>query len=320
MTGGAGFIGSNFVSRTIERNNFGVTHVTVLDNFTYAGSLQNLAESLGHIELIKGSISDFAIVEKAVAAHDVIINFAAESHNDNSLRDPKIFFETNVMGTLNLVNACVKHDKRFHHISTDEVFGDLALDSEDFFDVASPYNPSSPYSASKASSDHIVRAWVRSYGLPATISNCSNNYGIRQNWEKLIPKTILLCATGQGPQLYGNGNNIRDWIHVNDHVDGIWSVIQGAKIGDTYLLGSRDLQSNVTIVKKILEFFDMESSQINYVDDRPGHDKKYALDPSLAEKVLGWMPKHASILDEIHSVIPWYLESLRLSRGTGPAS
>ena len=208
VTGGAGFIGSNFVRRALE---FGeVTEIVVLDSLTYAGRESNLNGVIDAVRLVKGDIRDEALVNALVEDSDVVVNFAAETHNDNSLEHPQVFFETNVLGTLALVQACVSHDVRLHHISTDEVFGDFPLGSKEKFDRESPYKPSSPYSASKASADHIVRAWTRSFGLRATISNCSNNYGPFQHEEKLIPRTILNAVFGMKPKVYGTGLNVRD--------------------------------------------------------------------------------------------------------------
>jgi len=302
VTGGAGFIGSNFVRRSLEVDPS--LKITVLDALTYAGSLQNLQESISSIRFVQGDIRDLGLVDELVKESDLVVHFAAESHNDNSLNNPSLFVETNVNGTLTLIEACRKYDVRFHHISTDEVFGDLPLDSEDSFTLQTPYNPSSPYSASKASSDLLVRAWVRSFGLRATISNCSNNYGPNQHWEKLIPNTIRLIHMGQKPTVYGTGANIRDWIHVEDHTDGIWAVIKGGIIASTYLLGARDTRSNLEIVKAILKTMGKPEDWMNFVEDRAGHDLKYSIDPSEAELGLGWKPRYR----EIDSVIPDLVE------------
>jgi dTDP-glucose 4,6-dehydratase len=243
-----------------------------------------------------------------VSEADLVVHFAAESHNDNSLRNPNIFFETNVMGTLNIANACLKFGVRLHHISTDEVFGDLPLESPEQFSLETPYNPSSPYSASKASSDHIIRSWVRSFGLRATISNCSNNYGPNQHWEKLIPFTIKTILEGGRPQVYGNGLNVRDWIHVDDHTDGIWSAIEAGEIGETYLFGARDQLDNLTVVKSILNQLGKDKSDFELVSDRPGHDLRYAIDPSFAEKSLNWHPQHSSLLEALPGLASLYSE------------
>lgn len=304
VTGGAGFIGSNFVIRTrLIRPD---VQITVLDSLTYAGNLENLASVLNEIKFARGSITDNAQVEKLVSESDVVVHFAAESHNDNSLRNPNIFFETNVMGTLNIANACVKFDVRLHHISTDEVFGDLPLNSLEEFTLEAPYNPSSPYSASKASSDHIIRSWVRSFGLRATISNCSNNYGPNQHWEKLIPFTIKTVLEGGRPKVYGNGLNVRDWIHVDDHTDGIWRAVEGGEIGETYLFGARNQLSNLMVVSSILNQMGRDKSEFELVSDRPGHDLRYAIDPSYAEQSLNWHPQHSSLIAALPGLVSFY--------------
>lgn len=307
VTGGAGFIGSNFVIRTrLIRPD---AQITVLDSLTYAGNIENLASVLNEIKFVRGSISDYAQVEKLISESDVVVHFAAESHNDNSLRDPNIFFETNVMGTLSIANACAKFDVRLHHISTDEVFGDLPLDSLEEFTLETPYNPSSPYSASKAASDHIIRSWVRSFGLRATISNCSNNYGPNQHWEKLIPFTIKTVLEGGRPKVYGNGLNVRDWIHVDDHTDGIWRAIEAGEIGETYLFGARNQLSNLMVVSSILNQMGKDKSDFELVSDRPGHDLRYAIDPSFAEKSLNWNPKHSRLIDALPELVSFYSDS-----------
>jgi dTDP-glucose 4,6-dehydratase len=304
VTGGAGFIGSNFVTRTLETR-LGV-EITVLDSLTYAGSRANLMPFSGAIKFVRGDIRDSELVDKLVSASDLVVHFAAESHNDNSLKKPNLFFDTNVMGTLNVANSCVANDVRLHHISTDEVFGDLPLDSDSMFGLETAYNPSSPYSASKAAGDHVIRSWVRSFGLRATISNCSNNYGARQHWEKLIPSTIKSLLQGGKAAVYGSGLNERDWIHVNDHVDGIWLAIEKGLIGSTYLFGARDVQSNLSVVSIILENLGLDESCIEFVADRPGHDLRYAIDPSAAENELAWSPAYTSILKSLPDIIPWY--------------
>jgi dTDP-glucose 4,6-dehydratase len=289
VTGGAGFIGSHFVEWTVK--NRPEVELLVLDKLTYASSLgKPIIEALG-VPIFVGDIANFYDVEKAGAQVDVIVNFAAETHNDNSIEGPDIFFRTNVLGTIELVKFAVNNDVRFHQISTDEVFGDLPLDTNEKFTEQSPYRPSSPYSASKASADHIVRAWVRTYGLRATISNCSNNYGPRQHPEKLIPKTIDLLSKGENPVLYGMGQNVRDWIHVEDHVTGIWAVLDKGKMGSTYLLGASQERSNLDVVGEICEIFNRSVDANSFVADRSGHDLRYAIDSSLAQRELGWSPK-----------------------------
>jgi dTDP-glucose 4,6-dehydratase len=293
VTGGAGFIGSHFVEWTTK--NRPEVELVVLDKLTYASVVgKDTVESLG-VPLIVGDIADPEDVSNAARGVDVIVNFAAETHNDNSIEGPDIFFKTNVIGTLELVKLASSHDIRFHQISTDEVFGDLPLDSTEKFTEDSPYKPSSPYSASKAAADHIVRAWVRTYGLRATISNCSNNYGPRQHPEKLIPKTINLLVAGERPVLYGVGENIRDWIHVEDHVSGVWAVLDRGRIGETYLLGSGCERTNNQIASILLESRGLPADYLDFIPDRPGHDLRYAINASRAISELGWKPHNPSI-------------------------
>ena len=305
VTGGAGFIGSNFVHRTLEAHKD--VEIIVLDSLTYAGRLSNLKSALGRIDFIQANILDEFLVERMVSKVDLVVHFAAESHNDNSLNDPRPFIETNIMGTFNIIQACVKHDVRLHHISTDEVFGDLPLESTGKFTPDTPCNPSSPYSASKASSDMLVRAWVRSFGLKATISNCSNNYGPNQHEEKLIPRTILLASQGIKPKVYGNGSNVRDWIHVDDHNDGVWAVIEKGQIGETYLLGANGERSNLQVVRTVLKELDLPEDFIEFVVDRPGHDLRYAIDASRTINELGWKPNYESFEEGIKDVVSHYV-------------
>jgi len=307
VTGGAGFIGSNFVRRTLATRPD--VKVTVLDSLTYAGRLSNLEGLEGKFEFVQGDICDSKVVESVVSKADVVVHFAAESHNDNSLKSPRPFIETNVFGTFELIQACVKNSVRMHHVSTDEVFGDLALDGADKFTRDTPYNPSSPYSASKASSDHLVRAWVRSFGLKATISNCSNNFGPYQHEEKLIPRMIGLINSGAKPELYGNGANVRDWIHVDDHNDGVWAVIDKGVIGQTYLLGADNQRSNLQVVQALLEIMGKPTDLIEFIGDRPGHDLRYAIDASETEAELGWKPKHGNFEEKLAEAVGFYAAS-----------
>ena len=304
VTGGAGFIGSNFVRRTLVTRTD--VQITVLDALTYAGRLSNLEGLEGKYEFVEGNICDASVVDSLVSKADVVVHFAAESHNDNSLKSPKPFIDTNVIGTFELIQACVKHGVRFHHVSTDEVFGDLALEGTDKFTRDTPYNPSSPYSASKASSDHLVRAWARSFGLKATISNCSNNFGPYQHEEKLIPRMIGLIASGAKPELYGNGANVRDWIHVDDHNDGVWAVIEKGVIGQTYLLGADNQRSNLEVVKALLGIMGQPEDFIAFIGDRPGHDLRYAIDASDTESELGWKPKHGNFEEKLVETVSFY--------------
>jgi dTDP-glucose 4,6-dehydratase len=307
VTGGAGFIGSNFVRQTIATKTN--AQVTILDALTYAGRLSNLSGLEGKYEFVHGDIRDSSVVDSLVSRSDMVVHFAAESHNDNSLQSPKPFIETNVMGTFELIQACVRHDVRFHHVSTDEVFGDLPLDGKDKFNRETPYNPSSPYSASKASSDHLVRAWVRSFGLRATISNCSNNFGPYQHEEKFIPRMIDLISKGLKPEIYGNGANVRDWIHVDDHNEGVWAVLERGKNGQTYLLGADNQRSNLQVVKALLDIMGKDQDFISFIMDRPGHDLRYAIDASATENELSWKPKHGNFEQKLEETVTHYLDA-----------
>ena len=307
VTGGAGFIGSNFVRQTIATKTN--AQVTILDALTYAGRLSNLSGLEGNYEFVHGDIRDSSVVDSLVSTSDIVIHFAAESHNDNSLQSPKPFIETNVLGTFELIQACVRHDVRFHHVSTDEVFGDLPLDGKDKFNRETPYNPSSPYSASKASSDHLVRAWVRSFGLRATISNCSNNFGPYQHKEKFIPRMIDLISKGLKPEIYGNGANVRDWIHVDDHNEGVWAVLERGKIGQTYLLGADNQRSNLQVVKALLEIMGKDEDFMSFISDRPGHDLRYAIDASATEIELRWKPKLGNFEQKLEETVSHYLDA-----------
>lgn len=251
VTGGCGFIGANFV-RYVARNHPDV-HITVLDKLTYAGNPANIdGLPQSQVELVIGDICDASLLERIVPGCDAIVHFAAESHNDNSIFDPEPFIRTNVEGTMRLLEAACKYDVRFHHIGTDEVYGDLALDDPARFDENSPYRPSSPYSASKAASDQLVRAWTRTYGLRATISNCSNNYGPYQHVEKFIPRQITSIMEGVRPKLYGTGENVRDWIHTEDHSSAVWEILTRGRIGETYLIGADGEMSNIAVMRMIL--------------------------------------------------------------------
>lgn len=305
VTGGAGFMGSNFVVRSIQRDPG--LDITVVDSLTYAGDLKNLSEVESSINFIKGDICDQGLVDSLVAKSDIIVNFAAETHNDNSLLDPSPFMRTNILGVFTLISATRKHSKRFHQISTDEVFGDLPINGSEQFVESSPMNPSSPYSASKASGDMLVRSWHRSFGLAATISNSSNNFGKNQNPEKLIPNAIRAAQNDQPITVYGNGQNIRDWIHVDSHTDGVWSILNHGRIGETYLLGSRAERTNIQVVTHILKTLGKPEELLTFVADRPGHDRRYGIDPSKAEAELGWRSSDRSFEDQLTEVIGSYL-------------
>ena len=305
VTGGCGFIGANFV-RYVARNHPDV-HVTVLDKLTYAGNPQNIAGlPQSQVELVVGDICDAALLDRLVPECDAIVHFAAESHNDNSIADPEPFIATNVEGTMRLLEAARAYDVRFHHISTDEVYGDLALDDPERFTERSPYRPSSPYSASKAASDHLVRAWVRTYGLRATISNCSNNYGPYQHVEKFIPRQITSILEGMRPKLYGTGANVRDWIHVDDHSSAVWEILTRGSIGETYLIGADGERSNIDVLRMILRLMGQSEDAFDWVRDRPGHDRRYAIDPTKLRTELGWRPAHTDFERGMQGVIDWY--------------
>ncbi|WP_046528783.1 MULTISPECIES: dTDP-glucose 4,6-dehydratase [Cellulomonas] len=304
VTGGAGFIGSNFVHQTVrERPD---VHVTVLDALTYAGDERSLDPVDGKVVLAKGDIADPDIVDQLVKDVDLVVHFAAESHNDNSLHDPWPFVRTNVIGTYQLLEAVRRHDVRYHHVSTDEVYGDLELDDPAKFTPDTPYNPSSPYSSTKASSDLLVRAWARSFGVRATISNCSNNYGPYQHVEKFIPRQITNVIDGVRPKLYGTGENVRDWIHVEDHNSAVWRIIEDGRLGETYLIGADGEKDNKTVIEMILRLMGLEPDAYDHVNDRPGHDLRYAIDATKLRTELGWEPRYTTFEDGLAATIDWY--------------
>ncbi|MCZ9294903.1 dTDP-glucose 4,6-dehydratase [Corynebacterium meitnerae] len=304
VTGGAGFIGSNFVHMVAQR--YPDTRLLVLDALTYAGNADNLKGAGNQVELVKGSVADAGLVDKLCQEADTIVHFAAESHNDNSLRDPSPFVETNLVGTFTLLEAVRRHDKRFHHISTDEVFGDLAIDDPAKFTETTAYNPSSPYSATKAGSDHLVRAWVRSFGVRATISNCSNNYGPYQHIEKFIPRQITNLLTGRPAKLYGTGEQVRDWIHVDDHNDAVLAILERGRIGETYNIGADGEHSNKDVIELICELM---GGTYEHVADRPGHDQRYAMDATKLTDELGWKPRYTDLREGLEQTITWYREN-----------
>src|ERR1700753_4077828 len=273
VTGGAGFIGANFVHSNLRDRPDDA--VTVLDAMTYAGGRESLAPVEDDIRLVQGDITDADLVSKLVAESDAVLHFAAETHVDNALADPAPFLQANVIGTFTILEAVRRHGVRLHHVSTDEVYGDLALDDAQRFTASTPYNPSSPYSSTKAASDMLVRAWVRSYGVSATISNCSNNYGPYQHVEKFIPRQITNVLTGRRPKLYGVGANVRDWIHVDDHNAAVWAIIERGRSGETYLIGADGEQDNRTVLATILELMDRPTDWFDHVTDRAGHDLRY---------------------------------------------
>jgi dTDP-glucose 4,6-dehydratase len=304
VTGGAGFIGANFVHWT--RQHRPDVELTVLDKLTYASDGSSLEPVRSDVELVVGDIADTALVDRLVAQSDLVVHFAAESHNDNSLSDPSPFVQTNVVGTFSILEAVRRHGVRLHHVSTDEVYGDLELDDPERFSETTPYNPSSPYSATKAGSDLLVRAWVRSFGITATISNCSNNYGPYQHVEKFIPRQITNVIDGQRPRLYGDGLNVRDWIHVDDHNSAVWTIVDKGTSGETYLIGADGEKTNREVVAAILRAFDRDPADYDHVSDRPGHDRRYAIDSSRLRTELGWAPAYADFDEGLRQTVQWY--------------
>ncbi len=304
VTGGAGFIGSNFVHYVVEHTDL---VVTVVDKLTYAGNRANL-DGLpeDRVRLVVGDIADAELMDDLVAGHDAVVHYAAESHNDNSLRDPRPFLDTNIIGTYVILEACRKHDVRLHHISTDEVYGDLELGDPARFTESTPYNPSSPYSSTKAGSDLLVRAWVRSFGLRATISNCSNNYGPRQHIEKFIPRQITNVLDGRRPKLYGAGLNVRDWIHADDHSSAVLTILEKGAMGETYLIGADGEKNNLEVVQLILRLMHQPDDAFDHVTDRAGHDLRYAIDSTRLQTELGWAPRFPDFESGLKSTIVWY--------------
>lgn len=307
VTGGAGFIGANFVHATVREQPD--VRVTVLDALTYAGSRESLVPVADDVRLVHGDIGDAELVEKLVAESDAVVHFAAETHVDNSLADPEAFLRTNVVGTFTMLEAVRRQGIRLHHVSTDEVYGDLPLDDPIRFTEATPYNPSSPYSATKAASDMLVRSWVRSFRVRATISNCSNNYGPYQHVEKFIPRQITNVLTGRRPKLYGLGANVRDWIHVDDHNRAVWRILADGELGRTYLIGADGERDNLTVMRTLLRLMDRDPDDFDHVTDRAGHDLRYAIDPSALRDELGWTPEHDDFESGLAATITWYRDN-----------
>jgi dTDP-glucose 4,6-dehydratase len=324
VTGGAGFIGANFIRKALETQRFAGRIVNV-DALTYAGNLDNLADLVvsadGSYVFAHIDIRDFAAVRRIFREHeiDTVVHFAAESHVDRSILGPKAFVETNILGTFNLLEAARDAwgdapDVLFHHVSTDEVFGSLG--KEGFFREESPYTPKSPYSASKASSDHLVRAWHHTYGIPVTISNCSNNYGPYQLPEKMIPLMILNMVEGKPLPVYGDGSNVRDWLYVEDHVDAVLRILEDGVAGETYLVGGSNEWSNIALIRELCEVMAEETGEpseryrelITFVTDRPGHDRRYAIDASRIRRDLGWVPRYG-FRDGLRATVRWYLDN-----------
>lgn len=307
VTGGAGFIGSNFVHYLLDNTEH---TVTVLDKMTYAANKTSLdGLDVTRFNLIVGDIADRELTDELVAQADAVIHYAAESHNDNSLANPEPFIHTNLVGTFTLLEAVRRHGTRYHHISTDEVFGDLALDDPAKFTETTPYNPSSPYSSTKAGSDLLVRAWVRSFGIEATISNCSNNYGPYQHIEKFIPRQITNILSGLTPKLYGEGLNVRDWIHATDHSSAVLRILESGKIGETYLIGADGEENNITVLRTILRLMGKDENDFEHVRDRPGHDMRYAIDGTRLREELGWEPQFTDFEAGLADTIAWYTDN-----------
>ena len=307
VTGGAGFIGTNFVLRTLQtRPDW---QLTVLDALTYAGNRSNLDPVADQVRFVEGSVADGDLVSTLVPGVDAVVHFAAESHNDNSLDDPWPFVDANVIGTFQVLEAVRRHGKRLHHISTDEVYGDLELDDPQRFTEQTPLNPSSPYSATKASADLLVRAWVRSFGVNATLSNCSNNYGPYQHVEKFIPRQITNVLQGIKPKLYGQGRNVRDWIHVDDHNDAVLTILEQGRRGETYLIGADGERDNRAIVALLLELMGQPADWFDLVSDRPGHDMRYAIDSTKLRSETGWAPRYSDLRAGLAQTIDWYRDN-----------
>lgn len=304
VTGGAGFIGANFVLYTLA--NRPEYDITVIDKLTYAGNPQTLEPVLEKINFVTGDICDADLMDKLVGETDIVVHFAAESHNDNSLRNPWPFIQTNLVGTATILEAVRKHDKRLHHISTDEVYGDLEIDDPAKFTENTPYNASSPYSSTKAGSDLLVKAWVRSFGVKATLSNCSNNYGPYQHIEKFIPRQITNVLSGIRPKLYGTGEQVRDWIHVDDHNSAVHAILDKGRVGELYLIGADGEQNNKYVVETILELMGQPKDAYDHVNDRPGHDQRYAIDSTKLRTELGWTPKYTNLREGLEATIDWY--------------
>lgn len=310
VTGGCGFIGNNFIRYWLSNHKTDL--IINLDKLTYAGHLSSTKDFKNNenYKFVKGDIRNPIMVDRVMNGVDYVVHFAAESHVDRSILAPAIFVQTNVLGTQVLLDAALKHKiKRFHHVSTDEVFGALSLETKVKFDESTPYNPHSPYSASKAGSDHLVRSYFDTFGLPVTITNCSNNYGPYQDPEKMIPRFITCLLTGQKVPVYGDGKYTRDWLYVEDHCRAIEAVLLKGKVGETYCVGGQTKDTNnLELTHKILKLLNKDKSWIEYVKDRPGHDRKYAVDWTKINKDLGWKPLFD--LDTwLEKTVTWYKEN-----------
>ena len=305
ITGGAGFIGSNFVHYWVKHHP--EDKIVVLDKLTYAGNLENLKSVKNKITFIKGDICDEKVVDHTISGVNVLVHCAAETHVDRSIKDPAIFLQTNVFGTQVLLEAAKKHRlERFHHVSTDEVFGSLPLDSKEKWGEKTPYNPRSPYSASKAASDHLVRAYYHTYGLPVTISNCANNIGPFMFPEKLIPLAITNIMEGKKVPIYKPGNQIREWLNVEDHCKAIDLILQKGKAGETYFVSPDNEElTNLEVIKKLLGLMGKSEDAIEFVEDRPGHDQRYAMSHDKITRELGWQPSF-KLEETLNHLIDWY--------------
>jgi dTDP-glucose 4,6-dehydratase len=307
VSGAAGFIGVNFVRYVLGHTGHAVVG---LDSMTYAANPKSLIGlDPSGFNLVKGDICDRDLVGKLVSECDAVVHFAAESHNDNSIANPEPFVSTNVFGTFSILEAVREQGKRLHHISTDEVYGDLPLEGTERFHESTPYNPSSPYSASKASSDLLVRAWVRTFGVTATISNCSNNFGPYQHVEKFIPRQITNILSGVKPKVYGQGSNVRDWIHVDDHSSAVLAILDRGVSGETYLIGADGEKTNLEVVSTLLEILGKPRDWFDLVMDRPGHDLRYAIDSSKLKSELGWSPAARDFRFALQETVEWYAEN-----------
>ena len=318
ITGCAGFIGSNFVHYMLKK--YPEILLVNLDKLTYAGNLENLKDVEGdprHV-FVQGDICDKALVTDLIAKYDpdYVINFAAESHVDRSIRNPEIFVESNVLGTVNLLQCCKdawydadaktwKEGKKYLQVSTDEVYG--ALGAEGYFMETTPLRPHSPYSASKASADMFVKAFHDTYGMPINITRCSNNYGPYQHVEKFIPRQITNIIDGVRPKLYGRGENVRDWIHTEDHSSAVWDILTKGRMGETYLIGANGEKNNITVLRMILEAMGRDPEDFDWVADRPGHDRRYAIDSTQLQRELGWRPAHTDFAEGLKATIDWYV-------------
>ena len=307
VTGGAGFIGSNFIHYWLEK--YPQDEIVNLDILTYAGNLENLQsiENNPKYKFVKGDVCDRELIFSLVKDVDVVVHYAAESHVDRSIMDPSSFVRSNVLGTQVLLDAVKEYDKRLHHVSTDEVFGALK-DTDPAFTEKTPYDPRSPYSASKAAADHLVRAYFHTYGIKMTISNCSNNYGRYMFPEKVLPLFIANLMVDKKVPVYGDGLQIRDWIHTLDHARGVDMILQKGKIGETYCLGGNNELTNLNLTKTLLQVMDKDESYIEFVKDRPGHDRRYAIDFTKAKTELGWEPQ-IKFEDGLKDMVKWYQDN-----------